>query len=194
MFIYYYFRDFLMVFHPQRHQHGPWKLPSPISSVSELLSAHHSHFGSASQVSSIYNWKESEIASCFDFLLPLASFPVYLLHSSQIHFPNALVQTYLLATCNKSPPCGRLIRLFAAHPELLIVWFLLVALPLVSLTKVLNASLLLAKLEELMNLPLLLCGHPPNPTSIPNASFALHSSLNLSSFRSISNTIFFMES
>ena len=89
--------------------------------------------------------------------------PSPLLQSSQIHFPKALIQTHLLATCKESPPCGRLIRLFAAHSELLIVWLLLATLPLASLTTVLNVSLLLAKLEKLMNLPLLLCGYPSTP-------------------------------
>lgn len=40
---------------------------------------------------------------------PLASFPVLLLHSSQVNFPNALIQIYLLTTFNESPARSRLI-------------------------------------------------------------------------------------
>ena len=68
-----------MISHPKgtNTAHGNSVL-AHLQRVCELWLAHRSHFGGGCQVSSIYIWKESEIAPCFDFLLPLASFPVYL--------------------------------------------------------------------------------------------------------------------
>lgn len=126
MFTSYYFRNFLMVFHPQRHQHGLWKLSSPISSVSvscdQLITL---------ILEAVLRSLQSTTGRNLKSPLALISFchwppSQYIFYTAvRFIFLIALVQTHLLATCNKSPPCGRLIRLFAAHPELLIGWFLL---------------------------------------------------------------------
>lgn len=119
MFISYYFRHFLMVFHPQRRQHGPWKLSSPISSVSvscdRLI---------ALILEAVLRSLQSTTGRNLKLPLALISFchwppSQYTFYTAvRFIFLIALIQTHLLATCNKSPPCGRLIRLFAAHPEL----------------------------------------------------------------------------